>query len=454
MKRKLTNNIGIKILSVALAFIIWIVIVNIDDPTISRTFTVDVEILNEDVVTAINKVYTVVEGSKVEVTVKGSKSFVDTLRTENIIATADLKYLSQTGSVTIDVECNKYTTTKYTMELGDVKNMVVELENITEKRLPIKYQIVGEVPDGYYVSTSQMKARPGTITVTGGESVINKIGSIVVDVNVSKKTKDFVITASPKAYDNNQDLMNTKEMNLEFSSDTIEVSVPVYNTKTIPIKVSVTGEPAYGYYLVDTVYEPNTITVAGYPKNLEKINSIDFSIDISNKTASEDDALELTDDLLPEGVIYTSEDRQIPVSITIAQLVSKELTINTSDISVKLPVEITTYNFVDPSVTYKVKVLAAADVIDSITLDLLKPTIDLTNRTYGTYMIPISFTEGFIVEFQGLSQVEVALTNPNASPEPSTPGDTTPEGGENDGQETGGTPTTTPTPNSSPEIVD
>ena len=452
MKKKLTNNIGIKILSVALAFIIWIVIVNIDDPTISRTFTVDVNVLNEDVVSAINKVYTVVEGSEVEVTVKGNKSFVDTLETENIIATADLKYLSATGSVTIDVECNKYTTTKYSLELGGVKNMVVELEDITEKRLPIKFNIVGEVPEGYYVATSQMKARPGTIAVTGGKSVINKLGSIVVDVNVSKKTKDFVITTSPKAYDNNLELMDAKEMKLDFSSDNIEVAVAVYNTKTIPINIKIVGEPAYGYYLVDAVYEPNTVTIAGYPKNLDKINNIDFSINIANKRSSEEDTIKLSEDLLPEGVIFTSSDTQIPVSITIGKMASKELIINASDIFVKLPAEITTYNYVDPSAQFKVKVLAAAEDVANITVDSLKPTIDLSDRTYGTYMVPLSFAEGYAVETIGTNQVNVTLTDPNASPTPSATPDNNNE--DEDGQETGATPSTTVTTSPSPDAKD
>ncbi len=450
MKKKLTNNIGIKILSVVLAFIIWIVIVNIDDPVTSRTFSVAVQILNEDVVTGIKKVYNVVEGSEVEVTVKGNKSFVDNLRSENIIATADMKYLSKTGSVTIDVECNKYTTTKYTLELGAVKNMVVELEDITTKRLPVKFNIVGEVPDGYYVSTNQMKARPGTITVTGGESVINKLESIVVDVNVNKMTRDFEVNATPKAYDNNKDLMDAKKLKLEFSADSVEVAVSVFTTKTIPLNVKVSGTPTYGYYLGDIVYEPNKITVAGYAKNLDKIDSLDFTVDVTGKSSTVEKVLELTDDLLPDGVIYAGTDTQIPVSITIEQLKAKEFTISFNDILVKLPSEITTYSFVNPAQQYTIKVLAPDDQLADITVDKLKPTIDLSNKTYGTYSIPLTFAEGYTVEVIGKSQVEVTLTDPNATPEPTDTPSTDEPDNSGDSQATGGTPTTSPAPSISP----
>lgn len=457
MKKKLTNNIGIKILSVMLAFLIWIVIVNIDDPVISRTFTVDVQVLNEDVVTDIGKVYTVVEGSVVDVTVKGNKSFVDSLKSDNIIATADMKYLSKTGSVTIDVECNKYTTTKYSLELGDTKNMVVALEDITQKRLPVKFNIVGQVPDGYFVSTSQMKARPGTITVTGGKSVINKLDSIVVDVNVSKMTKDFVVTATPKAYDNNHDVMNAESLKLEFDVDTVEVSVPVYNTKTIPVNIEIKGEPAYGYYYLDTVYEPKEITIAGYAKDLSKIDSINHTIDITNKAQPLDITLELTDDLLPKGVIYTESELQIPITITIEKLATKELTINSSDILVRLPSEITTYNFVDPSKQYHIRVLAPADKINDITLDKLRPTIDLTNRTFGTYKVDLEFSHDYTVEYIGESKVEVTLSDPNASPSPSpshSPDADTLGREEEDGRETGGAPTNSPSPQASSGTTD
>lgn len=446
MKKKLTNNIGIKILSVVLAFIIWIVIVNIEDPVISRTFTVTVDVLNEDVVTDIGKVYTVVEGSEVEVTVKGNKTFVDSLKAENILATADMKYLSKTGSVTINVTCNKYTTTKYTLELGAIKNMVVELEDITEKRLPIKFNIVGQVPEGYYVSANQMKAKPGTITVTGGKSVINKLDSIVVDVNVNKRTKDFDISATPKAYDNNQDIMDTKALKLEFSVDSVEVAVSVYNTKSIPVNVKVKGAPAYGFYVVDTVYEPNSITVAGYPKNLDKIDSIDFTVDVTNKNAAIDEVKELTDDLLPEGVIYAGTDTQIPVSVTIQALSEKEFTFSASDISIRLPSGINTYNFVDASQKYKVKVLAPEEVIGDITLAKLSPTIDVSNRSYGTFSVGISFTEGYTVELAEPDKVQVTLTDPNATPSPS-PSPSTDDDDDNnagDSQETVTKPTASP----------
>ena len=58
MKKKLTNNLGLKLAAVVLAVIIWLVIHSIADPVITKEFTAPVEIRNEDVLQQENEDYT------------------------------------------------------------------------------------------------------------------------------------------------------------------------------------------------------------------------------------------------------------------------------------------------------------------------------------------------------------------------------------------------------------
>jgi YbbR domain-containing protein len=58
MKEKLTKNIGLKILSIILAAILWLVITNVDDPEEAKTFTdIKVQVINEKAITSQDKVY-------------------------------------------------------------------------------------------------------------------------------------------------------------------------------------------------------------------------------------------------------------------------------------------------------------------------------------------------------------------------------------------------------------
>ena len=52
--KTLVNNLGFKILAVVLAFILWLVVYNIDDPKKSKTFTTNVTVENASAVTDMN----------------------------------------------------------------------------------------------------------------------------------------------------------------------------------------------------------------------------------------------------------------------------------------------------------------------------------------------------------------------------------------------------------------
>ena len=61
MKQKiitaLTKDVGLKILAFIFAFLLWLVVVNIDDPTQTRTFTSVVTVTNGDVLKSAGKLY-------------------------------------------------------------------------------------------------------------------------------------------------------------------------------------------------------------------------------------------------------------------------------------------------------------------------------------------------------------------------------------------------------------
>ena len=67
MKKRLTNNGGLKLLSLAVAFIVWLLVINISNPKVRRTKTVEIEVLNEDAVTKKSRVYEIRGGNKVNV---------------------------------------------------------------------------------------------------------------------------------------------------------------------------------------------------------------------------------------------------------------------------------------------------------------------------------------------------------------------------------------------------
>lgn len=56
MKEKLTNNLSLKILSLIVAILVWLLVINVDNPIVTRSFVVtDVQLLNEAYIDADGK---------------------------------------------------------------------------------------------------------------------------------------------------------------------------------------------------------------------------------------------------------------------------------------------------------------------------------------------------------------------------------------------------------------
>ena len=63
--KSLTNNFGFKLLAFIFAFMLWLVVYNIEDPVITRPYTAIVTVKNEDKIKEMNKCYEILDDSNV-----------------------------------------------------------------------------------------------------------------------------------------------------------------------------------------------------------------------------------------------------------------------------------------------------------------------------------------------------------------------------------------------------
>ena len=107
--QKLIHNVGLKILSIALAFLIWLVVVSIDNPVKTQVFTsIPVSVENADVMEKAGQAYEVAGSSRtVSVSVKAERSILSQLSRDNFTASIDLSEYSN-GRVPIEVKATKY----------------------------------------------------------------------------------------------------------------------------------------------------------------------------------------------------------------------------------------------------------------------------------------------------------------------------------------------------------
>ena len=88
MKNRLTRNVGLKLSSVLLAVVLWLVVNSITNPTVPQTYyNIPVKLVNTDLITESGQVYEVLDGTDVinRVVVRAPRSVVSELKDENII---------------------------------------------------------------------------------------------------------------------------------------------------------------------------------------------------------------------------------------------------------------------------------------------------------------------------------------------------------------------------------
>ncbi|BCN29778.1 CdaR family protein [Anaeromicropila herbilytica] len=386
MKEKLTKNLGMKILSFAIALVCWIVIINIDDPVITRTFPgIPVDIINEDSINSLNQVYEVKEGDVVNVTIKGKKSVIDSLTTADIKAEADLSKLSKVNAVPIRAYITKQIDGAIELSLGRVDTLRVSLEDVAKKQFQVTVEQKGEVQDGYSVGTIRVK--PNLIKVSGAKSKISSIEEVRVTLDVSNASGKIDEYLEPKVYDRNGYQIDSS--NLKFSSNAVKVTADLLETKTIPLLINVSGKPANGYKYISIDYEPKKITIAGKQKYLDDMKYLAIKLDISKASENIEEEVNL-EDYLPDGIKIAGDKQTAMVNITIDKLVKKSISLNVNDLEVRNIPSNMSFSYIKKGML-SLRVQGVSKDLDNLVISKLNPYIDLKGLKKGTYTVEVKF---------------------------------------------------------------
>lgn len=427
MKELLLNNIGWKLLSFILAAAAWIVIVNVDDPVITKIIQdVPVDIMNEASVQAKDKVYEVIEGKSVSVYIKGKRKMVDSVNASDIKAVADLSALSNWNAVPIIVTCPRYKELEVSLT-GEVQTLKISLEDRVTEQYQVIAETTGEVESGYYIGKAEVK--PNLIKVSGGRSVIRKIAEIKVTLDVSGASGDITQSLEPKAYDKDGEEIDSQTM--VFSTGKVRVHADVLPTKTVPVVVHTEGQTAHGYYLEAVEYEPREVLLAGESVKLEALSELSVSVDLQNASAEKEMSVQLSD-LLPEGVVVADANQSISIKLVVDKLHEREIQIPVEQIDIRNKPDDLTCNFNLIHSYVAVRVLGIREQVEAMDADDFDAYIDLDGYMEGSYTVEIileNLPKG--VEVQSKPVISLTLAKEEEKPEePETPQTSAPPGSE------------------------
>ncbi|MCQ2521863.1 MAG: CdaR family protein [Lachnospiraceae bacterium] len=308
MKKKLTNNLGLKLLAFVVAVALWLVVVNIDDPVITNTYSgISVEVLNVESLTDQGKVYEVLNGTDtISVTVTGKRSILDSISKENIRATADLKDLTLMDTVAINLATNKNFNQIEGMK-SDTAALQLSIEDLMTKHFSVSVDVSGEPEDGFIVGS--VTSSINTVSVSGPASVISKIASVKGGVSVAGRSSDMTTTSALRCYDENGKII--EHAGIAISASNVSVSVEVLATKAVEVHYGYEGTPAAGFVVGGPIIsDRNAIYLAGSAEVLAGVGSVEVPSFVVNVDGAKEEVVKKLNlyDYLPEGVIFADEN--------------------------------------------------------------------------------------------------------------------------------------------------
>ena len=425
---KLFQHMGLKILSLILAVILWMIVMNLDDYSITRTIrNIHVEQLNGEAIEKLGKVYDVIDGSTVDIVVKGPRSVVDALTADSFYASADLSEVSITNSVQINVtpldsRVAKDITITY---VNNTMNLTIE-DKIT-RSLPIKAVTDGDPAEGYALGT--IAVTPNMIDISGPASIVSKVTEVRAILSLEEANESLSKAVVPKCIDAYGEALNSKSVELGVSEVTVKASI--YPTKEVPIKISTEGTPQAGVVVTKVNYNPKTVLVAGDQKLLDELDSVSIS-DVSVEGLSDNKELNIElDKYLPQGVYLADANEEVAVSIEVEWLQEKVIEIAVEDIELKGTDE-EKYDYkLEISGVYKLKLRGLQENLDPVTKESLKVYLNVEGRAEGTTDVSPSYEKPSGVTVALIGRMTLTITPKEQPTEEQT------EEGEGTGEGTG-----------------
>ena len=405
MKKNIINKFTLKVLSLIIAILIWLLVRNVDDPIVVRTFyEIPVSIENASYLAENLEIPLLVDGKDtVKVRVKGARSVVSKLKKEDIKAVADMTQIisKDTTPIMVPVEVTGTGISDSDITVRP-RNIQVDIEKQKSVEKTIAVSTGDTQPDKDY-EIGNLKANPEKVTISGPETIINKIDKVVALIDVTgRKESNIEIKSQLKIYDKNLDELSPKQLEYlnikEISDNTIRIQAQFWKVKqNVKIKAEYSGEPKRGYEVDSINLVPDTISVAGTDEALKKLeqegNTLEIPgkyIDVTDKAGDFEQNIDLSE-LLPEDLKLVRDlNSSVIATVKILPYNSRDYEVSVTQIEADNKAEDLDLVFQDEQITIRAK--AKEQDLDSLSAANIQVQIDLSGYGEGEYEVPVTVT--------------------------------------------------------------
>lgn len=391
--KRLTNNLGLKVLAALFAFILWVVVINVDEPVRTVPYTVSVKTENEDYIISNGKYFELLDGNNtVTFNVSAKRTYQEKLSNADFSAVADMEkieYVDDSGiyRVPVTVSCSKFSSNQVTISSKQLYiEVAMEDRGTVQKR--ITATTTGNVADGCAIGEVSI-VTTNLLKITGPSSVTSMIDTVEANINVEGMNSDVTDTVVPVLYDADRNVIDTTKLKL--SINTVTVSAQILKTKDVPVEFATTGTVAKNYMVEGIEYAPDTVRIKGEASVLNTVSKVTVPaevLDVTNATGDVKTTVDISS-YLPNGVsLVLASDAQIEVTVKIEPLVEKSFEIPVSALTVENLPENQEISFLLDSLT--VEIAGAESDMKKLSEDDIKGVIDASGLEKGEHNVTVT----------------------------------------------------------------
>ena len=308
--KSLRDNKGLAVLSVVLAFGLWIFVTDAENPTRTRVLAVDIPVEAVNVPQDVAIANTL---APVRVRVTVAEDVFDSLSTADFEATVDLDGLT-VGDYELPVQARALSS-RGGLRVESVLPAAidVQLAQLVSKSVPVVVELEGEVPSGY--TRTEADPAEATVIVSGPQLQVDQVSEARGVIDIDGRTQNVDQAVRLVARDNRGTLV--PGVTLEPSTTSVSISITQEKfSRPVAIDPQISGAPADGYNVVGISVNPPTVTVRGEQAFIEGTSSIPTRpVDVSGASADVVRSVSLD---LPSGAEVSGGVPVVTVTVKIA----------------------------------------------------------------------------------------------------------------------------------------
>lgn len=385
------KNSFLKIVSLLLAFISWIVVAMATKSTVPNLIVdvpINIDVQNGAIVDrGLNLIEQNIAVANVKVS--GQRSVVSFVTAKDLVINASLGNVSGAGEYELKLIAENKTGKDFVIESVTPEVVKVNFDKLLTRKFPVTPKVENlNITEGYRLMNDPL-VTPSEVSITGPEVEIAKIASCVVAFDLENKplNKTTTIEQPIQLFDRDGDPVEQGELKLETA--TAKITITVLKNKELPLTVGFTNFPA-NFPIDELIPEISneSIWIAGATDQVDKLTRHNVGyVDLRQLTI--DNNVFNFEVILPTGITNTDHIESVAVEFDTTGMVEKSFYVtNLQVLNAPVGYDVTLLT----KQLSNVRVVGPKEIVDKLTGKDIVGEIDLSDRkiSSGQIEMPVS----------------------------------------------------------------